>query len=276
MFRRHHGNFRAPEINKSFHRQLNNNGGAIISEIYVSPFQPNVDIDEIVAHILSKTSIGDTRLFSVEKLVGRNERINRKTYVSFKISTFDSEVYGSILNNEIWAPNQTARPFKNIAPRVLNEKKPTDIGKNYQKNFPMREFQQRYENRSKYVPPPRFKNNHQTSYQQTNHQRQHSNRFYYNNDDQQNRYRENERRYNANEYRRDDDRRSNVGGNRRNSERQSNTGEYRRDNEHRPNRAAGSSRFLDVNDYSENHQTNPFRMNRDNYQYRSTNSVYRM
>lgn len=112
------GNFSAPTIvNKS---QMMNSGK--IRDIYVSPFQTNVTVDDIVTHILTNTDIGDVRLFMVQKLIGQNESTKRKTYVSFKISTFNDDIYETILNKELWGPNQTARPFdSNFQERKLGQ-----------------------------------------------------------------------------------------------------------------------------------------------------------
>lgn len=103
------GNFLPP--NKNDLSQSDNSGK--VQQIYVGEFLTHVQSDEIVTHILQKTDISDSSLFVVEKLVGPREDIKRKTFVSFKITTINDDVFNAINNNELWGPNQSARAFDN-------------------------------------------------------------------------------------------------------------------------------------------------------------------
>lgn len=242
--------------------------------IYVSPFQTDISPSDIADHILQKTEIEDDRLFIVEKLIGRNEQMNRKSFVSYKISTFNSAIYKRILNENIWGPNQTARPFDSQPP-----KRKSFAHTNYRKNYPIRNYEKQYNNRSKYIPPPRFNNNRHQFHQQTNYQRQRYNNGYnHGNDNQYQRYRDNSQRYNAGNNHRDNDHRSysNAGDCGRDDENRSNADSYRRGSNRISNYAAKPSYFLSTDGRSDKPRTNPFRMSRDDYQYRSTNSVNRM
>lgn len=99
------GNFLAPNISNG-HPQSNNyvvNNKMLC--IHIGPFMINVQSDDIVAHILNRAGVS-TDLFIVEKLIGKHDDIRRKTFVSFKISTFSNDVFNLLLNNEIWGPHK--------------------------------------------------------------------------------------------------------------------------------------------------------------------------
>lgn len=246
------GNFNAPKPS-----EMRNSENKLFS-IYVSPFQTNVTVDDIANHILLKTEIEDDRLFIVEKLIGR------KSFVSFKISTFNGSIYKAILNENLWSPNQTAHPFDSQPPK---QKQMQFHQKNYRNNYPVRDYTKQYDKRSTYVPPPRFSNNRQQS---NNHQQQ-SNRSHYNGNQRQ-RYRDNDRQYNARGNRQYDERHYNAGGDNSGSI----AGSYHRGNERSFTNTARPSSFLATDDRLDKPRTNPFRTNREDYQYRSTNSVHRM
>lgn len=103
------GNFLPPR-SKTFLLDKNENDAKTF-DIHVSPFDTDITSDEIVAHILNKTDIQDANLFIVEKLVGKREEIQRKTFVSFKISTSHQNIFNTLMNKSVWGPNQSPRLF---------------------------------------------------------------------------------------------------------------------------------------------------------------------
>lgn len=82
-------------------------------EIHISPFELSVDSEQIIQHILTNTKIG-ARSFSVQRLGGYGLG---RSFISFKVSTLDREANNAILSEELWTPNQIARPFKNSTPK---------------------------------------------------------------------------------------------------------------------------------------------------------------
>lgn len=85
-----------------------------LHEIHISPFETSVECADIVRFILRKTKVKDAKLFSVQRLGGYNRM---RSFVSFKVSTLQNDVYKEILANDIWQPFQTVRPFNNTPPR---------------------------------------------------------------------------------------------------------------------------------------------------------------
>lgn len=86
----------------------------VLYEIHISPFELCIESEHIIQHILASIKGISAKSFSVQRLGGNGlQRSSR----SFKVSTFESDVYGSILSNDLWFPNQVARPFKNAQPR---------------------------------------------------------------------------------------------------------------------------------------------------------------
>lgn len=82
-----------------------------IYQIYVSKFKNDTTPDKIIKHVITKSLVKDQDLFSVEMLVKPKEKVQKLSYVSFKITTCSENVYDAIMNEEIWAPNFTAAPF---------------------------------------------------------------------------------------------------------------------------------------------------------------------
>lgn len=82
-----------------------------IFEIHVSKFRNSTTSEQIVNHVLSRTPIDSPELFSVELLIGAKDIVERKSYISFKISTCSAKVYEAIMNEEVWAPNFIARDY---------------------------------------------------------------------------------------------------------------------------------------------------------------------
>lgn len=214
------GNFLAPNIPNVNAQSNNLDGNNKFLCIYVGQFVTGIQSDDIVAHIVDKTEINPD-LFCVEKLVGPNEDVKRKTFVSFKISTFSTKVYDLIIDDKVWGPNQSARPFnmrttKSI-PKINNmqNKQNQRFGYNFRPNNMNHEYRvhqsndrhshrqnennlrdsdrMRYDSRQKrYIPPPRF-----------NRRNEHRQIQYRNNNSDSNEN-QNQRRYNPFRMNRDD------------------------------------------------------------------------
>lgn len=313
------GNFHAPsqsQANGSY-------GGNKVLSVYVSKFIKNVQSDDIVAHILQKTNIPDPKLFVVDKLVGQREDIHRKTYVSFKITTLNIDVYNAILNNEIWAPNQSARPFDNDADkkkkdnRFLDQRQPRDYdffnennfngnqqnfrnsrrgGSNRNRNFQGVYHDGRYNNNQyqnfppNFAPPPHFEQPSFYGYRQFDPRRLNADgfRFYGNRPPPQSYYTPSfpdPRRFNDNSYRNKSNNPPKGFYNNSNAppvqkgqdNRQPTSSSYPRNNGN-----FAEQQFMNQGDSDRRNfleagipNQNPFRMNRDDYQYRSRESIYR-
>lgn len=78
--------------------QANSNNRTELREIYISPFQTSVQCDDIIRFILNKTKIKDSSIFSVQRLGGYDRM---RSYVSFRVSTLNNDVYKAILSNEL-------------------------------------------------------------------------------------------------------------------------------------------------------------------------------
>lgn len=90
--------------------------------IYVGRFETHITSIDIASHIMGRTKIKDKRLFNVEQLIGQKNEMKQKTFVSFKISTLSDDIYKMLLNNDVWGPNQSARPFKTDSPKFMNRR----------------------------------------------------------------------------------------------------------------------------------------------------------
>lgn len=88
-------------------------------EIYVSKFDTTVKCTDIIQHILNTTDLVNDELFNVVMLIGSNDRLKKKSFISFKITTLKEDVYLKILDETIWAPDYAATPF------VHDDLKPT-------------------------------------------------------------------------------------------------------------------------------------------------------
>lgn len=130
--------------------------------IHVSPFETSVESNEIVDYIIKETDIIDKNYFAVEKLFGPREQLQRKTFISFKISTFSAQVYNKIMNKDLWEPNQCARPFEFNSMKINRDRG----ARSHQflmngSNFNNRNDNQQYNNfntLNEFVQPPRFQN----------------------------------------------------------------------------------------------------------------------
>lgn len=94
-------------------------------EIYVSKFKNTTSTEKIIQHIITKSIVKNSFLFSVELLVKQKEKIQKLSYVSFKITTCSEAVNDEILKDEIWAPHFKAVPFSG-----KKEQPPNDANKN--------------------------------------------------------------------------------------------------------------------------------------------------
>lgn len=131
--------------------------------IHVSPFETSVESNQIVDYIIGETDISDPNYFSVEKLIGPREDMQRKTYVSFKISMFSEQVYNKIMNKTLWEPNQNARKFE---PRST-KKNDQGLKRITSNRFQMNNYNSdrgnvdpnnNYKSSNKFVRPPSFEN----------------------------------------------------------------------------------------------------------------------
>lgn len=77
-------------------------------------------MDKIVKHVTSKSEIKDCDLFSVELMVKAKEKVQKLSFVSFKITTCSKNVFDAIMNEELWAPNFTAVEFSHRIENAAN------------------------------------------------------------------------------------------------------------------------------------------------------------
>lgn len=87
-------------------------------EIYISKFKNDTTADKIAQHVISKSTVKDRDLFSVELMT--KEKVKKLSYVSFKIVTCSENAYEAILKEDVWAPNFTAVPFSKQKPQTKN------------------------------------------------------------------------------------------------------------------------------------------------------------
>lgn len=104
--------FNKPSNVSSLRDSGENDYNTVLYELHISPFEINVESKEIVKHILDYTPVKDSKLFSVQRLGGQDAR---RTFISFKVSTLDRNVYNAVFSDKLWS-NQTIRPFKNSSP----------------------------------------------------------------------------------------------------------------------------------------------------------------
>lgn len=71
-------------------------------ELCVSKFEPDETEKNLVAHIMKNTRIEDENLFNVEKLVKTKARLDKLSFVSFKIGTDLENVNDMIANPALW------------------------------------------------------------------------------------------------------------------------------------------------------------------------------
>lgn len=104
-----------------------------IFEIHVSPFRVDVRPEQIIDYIVDNTDI-EASEFCVQRL---GENVALLSFISYKISTFKYDIYKAILNDELWYPDQTARPFKNSPPKRIrnnNNRKSDNNFNEYHRN----------------------------------------------------------------------------------------------------------------------------------------------
>lgn len=292
------GNFLAPEIPNS---QSTRADGNKIMTIYVGRFRTIIQEDDIIAHIMQKTGICDTESFLVEKLTGLNEEIDRKTYVSFKISTFSKRIHDLIIDSEVWGPNQSARPFKMSTLKknrfVDDDRSMNYRGRNENNTNNHREYRH-HENermnyrdnnnaqndnrmrngnqqnsRNKYTPPPRFNKQPQYNQHETQHDR---NKQSNNNGENRSRYQTNQTQSNRNKSANGRSEYENRKGHENKPHNRYSGKNRSNDFDNRSNASNRQNSFLDMNAKSTSQQQNPLRRDRDQNQYGSTNSVYRV
>lgn len=149
-----------PQIN---HNGKLNDNSAELFEIYVSKFKPETSCDDIKKIISNKLLLNEG-VYNVLKLVPKNAKLRKLTFVSFKISTVNKLVFESIMDNRVWAPNQSAvrfeiRPKKNHNMKskkntnLINAKNGKKIGnkvdnKFQNKNKPINNNKNKYSNKN--------------------------------------------------------------------------------------------------------------------------------
>lgn len=84
-----------------------------VYEIHVSKFHPNTNVDDIIEHIISNTTVKNPDLFKVEKLMKKTAFKNEIKFISFKISTLKQGIYEKIMDENVWSPDFIARDFEN-------------------------------------------------------------------------------------------------------------------------------------------------------------------
>lgn len=84
-----------------------------IYEIHLSKFHINTTEKDIETHIMENTKIKNIDTFKITKILSRNEDKN-KSYIAFKITTLNQQIYEQIINEKIWKPEFEAKGlFKN-------------------------------------------------------------------------------------------------------------------------------------------------------------------
>lgn len=73
----------------------------MVFEIYVTQFDPEITCKKIAQHIVDFTSFENDDQFNVELLGGHSNKLKRKTFVSFKITTLKNSVCDLILDEKI-------------------------------------------------------------------------------------------------------------------------------------------------------------------------------
>lgn len=97
--------------------------GENVYDIYVSQFNPTTTCDDIVNHIAANT---DFTSDDFEVILLANKRLMKfkaYSYVSFKISTSAVNVYNDILNEKLWAPDFSAKPYNQKSSNKSNSNK---------------------------------------------------------------------------------------------------------------------------------------------------------
>lgn len=98
-----------PPTNEGLNKVSKQNIRSGFFEIYVSRFDKSTSCEDIVNHIIRRTNCSaDT--FAVDMLANQH-RLQRNTFISFKISTFRKDTCDMLLDEKLWAPNFSARLF---------------------------------------------------------------------------------------------------------------------------------------------------------------------
>lgn len=102
-------------------------------ELCVSKFEPNESEKNLIAHIMKNTRIEDENLFNVTKLVKTHARLNKLSFVSFKIGTDLENVNNMIANPTFW-PELGIKQFIQQTPAELKSLKTKPKSKPTKKN----------------------------------------------------------------------------------------------------------------------------------------------
>lgn len=87
-----------------------NNEAIKVHEIYISKFPPQTSCEDIIK-LITEQLLLNSGVFNVVKLVRRNLNLKKLSFVSFKISTMNKQVFDSIINSDIWSPDYSAVKF---------------------------------------------------------------------------------------------------------------------------------------------------------------------
>lgn len=140
---------------------------AVVYSIHVSKFPLDMTPDGIIAYITSKDGNLKADSFQVHLLPNGKRKKTPRQHLSFKISTLNRSVYDQILNNNLWAPEFTARVFQ-------KEKTTQKLHRFGWKNQNNQHTNQNGRNKSSFSKPMR-RNNTENKRPQQYHQRRNGN-----------------------------------------------------------------------------------------------------
>lgn len=154
-----------------------------VFEIYLSEFHHLTTKDEIAHFILKSNPTLDTDSFIVQPLIGSKDKIERKSFISFKVTTLKKSVYDIILDNNLWSPDFSAKPFVKSPKTDINDRNPNKHSQdNFSKLRPpiinQNKFRQNNENRNaKKTTPNRPAINYNFTDRFGNHDRRYPNAY---------------------------------------------------------------------------------------------------
>lgn len=114
-----------------------------VFEIHISKFPTSTTCDNVKRLICDKLRLRND-IFEVIKLVRPNAKLNKLTFVSFKISTENKAVFDSIMDENIWSPHFTVAKFINKQKPKQNIKSVQNNNKNNNNNKQLNCIDQRY------------------------------------------------------------------------------------------------------------------------------------
>lgn len=244
--------FKNPLIVENRPRQQNageGDGMTKLYEIHISAFELHIECKDIVKFITARSAANNPKSFSVQLLGGNN---TQRSFNSFKVSTFDVNVYNAVLSEDLWV-EQKARPFNNSTTKQrenLHFKNPLS----QQGNVDQRQISN-YGHHS--GTSSNFRSNPNNRYTGTDNNRANIPRF------NKQRQRDNNDVPNA------DQNRNFASTSTNNDRTQAQTDHQQNRNQNQRNQ----NNFLQPNS-NQQRQTNPFRDNNSSNRYRSTESIH--